>query len=651
MKLFKKILMMMLALALFVGSFWSEHYFIQSVQGAVENSIEAQLSSGESFQLIRDGQTQTVEGPQTFKLSAGDRLENSQAKFLEIKFGKTGSMHLDTSTVLKVLSQNPNEAFTFEIEEGRVGVNTVFETTGVKFRVGSSTLMPSQALLDVDYHEGKLTVLSFIHHVQIQLNDPSDASRIINAFLLTQGNQVTMYDDKIRDHSETLQKLLYSKLIKEFQYGLFDTNVLNTDEWLQQNLQAFHSFRQAFINGRIKQIRDHGIVVNNLNTFGFQFNQSIALIRRVATFDHQTKIQFVVNQLLQHLQDAEYLTIVGRSDEAKQRLQYFQQLLQTNESNDDTLFQSLLRDVLEKEYVFLNFVEPSDVLFDLRNQVVDIVMTHYGSTETDLIKKFLFIRDFLNLTYEVVEQNAQVARNVLEEYYKRFVQFASAQRNNLKKLKNFLAEENQIMDNLLRQYPQFYRDHIFAMKNNLEQQWLSTIDRDEEKNEIKQTIISTKIDFLKQLQNFFLADKITVEDARQIVFRLFREADELQLSPDAQVAVSELFAKRLQDFGIFFRFLNSSEYVNTTLHGSTHQEQFQEFLHLQLAQEQVDIQDVRKEILGDSSTSSSVSADTSSNTSSDIQPNPTIEPPTTVPNDTPTISEDQSVKVPVKRKK
>ena len=71
----------MLALALFVGSFWSEHYFIQSVQGAVENSIEAQLSSGESFQLIRDGQTQTVEGPQTFKLSAGDRLKIRKQNF------------------------------------------------------------------------------------------------------------------------------------------------------------------------------------------------------------------------------------------------------------------------------------------------------------------------------------------------------------------------------------------------------------------------------------------------------------------------------------------------------------------------------------------------------------------------------------------
>ena len=80
------------------------------------------------------------------------------------------------------------------------------------------------------------------------------------------------------------------------------------------------------------------------------------------------------------------------------------------------------------------------------------------------------------------------------------------------------------------------------------------------------------------------------------MFRLFREADDLQLPPDQQVAVNELYAKRLEDFGVFFRYLNSPEYVGTTLHGASRKNQFQEFVQAQ--EEQISIDEVRQEILG-----------------------------------------------------
>jgi hypothetical protein len=62
------------------------------------------------------------------------------------------------------------------------------------------------------------------------------------------------------------------------------------------------------------------------------------------------------------------------------------------------------------------------------------------------------------------------------------------------------------------------------------------------------------------------------------------------------LAVGELFAKRLDDFGVFYRYLKSPEYVGTTLHGSTRQEQFSQYLQAQ--QEQVSINQIRQEILG-----------------------------------------------------
>ncbi len=602
MKFLKKILVIILAVGVFGAGLWGEYAFIPAVQGATGGKMLLKILPDQKVQFTHADKVETVSGPVVLSLSVGDLIENPDQNALTLSYGKNGIVRIDHSAVLKILmnGEDYSGAFALELLHGRVWINGFFESSAFSLRSGAALINPIESIVNVENIDGKTTVSGYRRHDHVFLISPdlssSNLSYILNYFLLTQGNQVTVYEDLVSQNLKTIPKLLYSKLVKEFQYGLFDSATSLHDQWVQVNLQQDKAFEQSLSEQRTAQIRQRGLSFNSLNSFSFQASQGFERIRSTATFDYSKKISYHLDRLFQHLHDAEYFALLGKNAESSERLQYFGQVLGGSPYLNDPEFNLLLFSKLEDENTFLMFAPPTDPLFTIRRKVVDYLLQYYGSANIGPGKKLLLIRGFLNSAYDFAEQSPAVARGLLDDYYKRFIQLAG--KKDIQK--SLLIEENQIFDNLLRQYPQFYRDNIFAMKNNLEQQWLSMLDQENEKNEAKQNIVSTKIDFLKQLQSFFLNDKVSVVDARQIVFRLFRESDELQLSADTMVAVGDLFKKRLEDFGIFFRFLNSSEYVNTTLHGSTHQEQFQQFLEIQKTIDQsVNIEDVRKEILNE----------------------------------------------------
>ena len=285
------------------------------------------------------------------------------------------------------------------------------------------------------------------------------------------------------------------------------------------------------------------------------------------------------------MRDSEYFLVFGRSREADERLAVFKQLV------DENLYKHDFLEDLWREYENLRFVLPGESLYAAKNTIFNILFSATQSSDS----KFALLRDLINSVYDLSETNNQIARNILDVYFQNLTGLRSANAGQLAKFKNILLEESQLLDNLLRFYPQFYLDRFFGMKGLLEQEWLKLIPEGVEKNEEKQSILSNKIDLLNRLKDFFLSDKIGLNEARQILFRLFREAEDLQLPVESEAAVSELYAKRLKKFGLFFRFLNSPEYVQTALHGATRQEQFKQYIAAQSAQ--VDINELRREIM------------------------------------------------------
>lgn len=606
MKLFKKILTISAALLLALGVFFWENHLGQNSQTSASSKKQVilQVPDQQTLQLNHQGTAESLQGPQTIELTQGDQLDTLQANSAEIHFADFGVIRLNAATSLTFAHADTSAGdLVFDLQKGRVWGNTALVSTNLNLVAGGAYLIPQHSSFDLNYDSGKVTIFAQKQHDFVGLI-PLDHSFIqaasfkipdfINTLFLAQGNQINIYDDQIQSNAQTLKQLLYSKLLKEFQYGLYNLDTISSDQWISSNIKKDTDLFQKSANDLMKGFRDRGLIFNSLDSINFQLNQSYENFSNGLVFDQAKLVQKVLNNFFDQVYDSEYLLMSNRQSEAQDRLNMFKKIVQESYLTYSDTFKQELISKLWVEYSKLNFVLPSDNLYPARIVLSDLLLQNLGMSDGETRKKFLLVRDYLNSAYDVVDGNPSTARTALENYYKHFTALASKEQNRLSKVTDFFAQDNQIFDNLLRQYSAFYQDSYFAMKNNLEQQWLALLPEGDFKNEEKQTIISNKIDFLKRLQDFFLADKVSVVDARQIVFRLFKEADDLQLSPDAQVAVADLFAQRLQDFGVFYRYLNSQEFVGTTLHGTTHREQFDAFLQLQ---QKVNINDVKAEIL------------------------------------------------------
>ncbi|MFA5829162.1 MAG: FecR domain-containing protein [Candidatus Gracilibacteria bacterium] len=606
MKLFNKILTIIMAFIVAFGVFFWENQLKQKAitQASSKKQVVLQVPDQQTIQLNSHGNAKSLQGPQTIELAQGDQIDTLQAGSAEIYFADFGVIRLNAATQLNFVYADTNtNNLVFDLRKGRVWGDTALTPANLNVIAGGAYLIPQHSSFDLDYDGEKVTIFAQKQHDFVGLV-PLDHGFIqatsfkipdfINTLFLAQGNQISIYNDQIQTNAETLKQLLYSKLLKEFRYGLYNMDTIESDSWISENIKKDIVLFQKSSSDLMKQFRDRGLIFNSLDSINFQLNQSYEKFSNGLVFDQSKLIQKVLNNFFDQVNDSEYLLMSNRQSEAQDRLNLFKKIVQESDLVYNDTYKRELIARLWVEYSKLNFVLPSDNLYPVRVVLSDLLLQNMGTSDAEIREKFLLVRDYLGNAYDIVDINPSVARTALDNYYKHFTALASKEQNRLSKVVDFFAQDNQIFDNLLRQYSVFYRDSYFAMKNNLEQQWLALLPEGDFKNEEKQTIISNKIDFLKRLQAFFLADKVSVVDARQIVFRLFKEADDLQLPVDAQVAVADLFAQRLQDFGVFYRYLNSQEFVGTTLHGTTHREQFDAFLQLQ---QKVNISDVQAEIL------------------------------------------------------
>ncbi len=612
---FKKFFVILTAFGIFCGGFLIESRVAESSSIVTGANVAIHLVAGQSFQLTRAQAKQTLQGPDEVELFLNDIIENTDTDLLQIRYGNDGMLRLAAKSTLKIVKlERQNNGYAFQLLQGRVWVFNLLHDGIFNLIAGNAYIVPEQTVFDAAFDGVKTVIYASSHSLTVGLiplttdavsaasSLPSrfQAADFINSYLLPPGNETTIFQNTVQDNLETLKKLLYSKLVKEFQIGQVDSQFL-ADSWIKQNLDADSLFLQERSQQKLAKIRDGGLKFSNPEGFSYPLASALNRFSFLFTFSAERRDEHALDSIFAHLHDSEYLLLFGRTKEAKERLDNFTGLLAAS-SNEDQVFQDLLLQRLQHEYFWLLFVSPAEPLALTRTALADVLLAQPSQNDDQTRRKFLLIRQFLNDAYDLAKDNIALARLSLEQYYDRFVKFTAANKIGLGNFKTFFADDNQLMDNIFRLYPGFYRDGYFALKNSLEQQWLALLPEGNAKNEEKQTIISNKIDFLRQLKVFFLADQLKIEDARQIVFRLFREADDLQLPVADQAAVGELFAQRLVDYGVFFRYLNSPEFSGTALHGTSHREQYQQFLQAQqVGRGTVDINEVRNDVANQAS--------------------------------------------------
>lgn len=559
---------------------------IVSVQGDVTYAFEGQAIPVTEAQELQVGSSVTTKGNSTAIINYSDNavLRLSGESVLEYKF-----------------REEDENGYVFELKEGQLWSNNVYSTVDLNILSGASLLIPRKAGIDVKYAEGKSVVRVFKNQVNIGLVNPGYIpegvvqyadGELINNFLVAYGGQATVFDNKVASSSDVLSKILYSKLVKEFQLVLFNKDEVFADSWVSQNEEADDQLLQSIAQTQLKNITTRNLKVASLDSLTYQFGKTFQKVTNALTFSSEKIAIRTIDNIFNHLKDAEYLYVFGRDGDAAVRLKLFAETADEYLAKNNPLFKKLFLENLEKEYKDMIFVTPDDPLFAVKTTIADYLYKQFGNSEEDIYRKFLLVRENLNYVYEMAEGNTLLARLSLEQYSQKLLHFINEERSRINEIRDLIAEENQIMDNLLRQYPQFYLDSVFAFKQTLEQEWLSLIPDGPDKDEEKQTIILAKIDFLKHLQNNFLAEKVVLAEAQKIVVRLINEITDLQ--PEKEVGISQLFALRLKDYGQFLQFLYTTE--TSTLRGVSVKQKYDQYLAAQ--KEQVSVMEAINEFLG-----------------------------------------------------
>jgi hypothetical protein len=582
MKAVKRILTMLLALGVTAGVVFLA---ANMEQGGVMQSKSKVLvvPGGGAITLLRGGSQSEIS--QQTELVAGDEIATAAGQTAVIQTGDNAIVRLGTESRLEFSDEDADgSGFVFELEGGRVWVNGIYTTSNINLLAGGAFLVSRMGAFDTTFDGAKTTVRVFVDQVTVGLVKPGvnftkavrySSSSFINSFLMAQGTQADVFLETIRSNEETLRKLLYSKMIKEFKYALFASADIQSDPWVRQNLADDDAFAQKVSKDKLQQINVRGLKIGALDSLAYQLQKSWNGFADVLTFSSDRVRQRVVERIFDQLLDSEYLLIYGRSTEAKDRLSLFAKLVtDAAASGSDDRTKNLILDDLRKSYADLAFVMPDDSLFDVKSTISLSLDQLLGQSDDDLIERFGLIRDYMNYAYRLADTNALLARLTLEKYNTRFIDFTTKEAGNLQRVKNLIAEENEVMDFLLLQYPIFYQDAYFAIKNTLELKWLSLLPEGSDKDEERQTIISVKIDFLKNIQRFFLDEKIALADATKVVSRLINEINDLQ--PGTELGITQIINQRLKDYGQFLGFLKAAS--SGSLRGNTMQQKYDSYL-------------------------------------------------------------------------
>jgi hypothetical protein len=439
----------------------------------------------------------------------------------------------------------------------------------------------------------KVEVYADTHDVYVGIQDKG---RIINDFWLAQGNQVVLSDSKIIEKAKTIEKLLYSKLVKEFNYGRLSAQKIKDDPWIssQRDMDSFY-YKDIEIK-TFTSIRNEGLKTLEADSFSFRTKALLTDVQTVLTFSEAKKTESLLDAMFNNLDDAKYLYFQGETIDGELRLSLFANDINNPEYLTNSLFQKSLYNRLSGELFSLLFVVPGEDLYPVKQELYNQLLANNMKEFLDQDALFDLLTYHMDDVYDTIDQNPLDAVPAFLAYTNTYNKVVGRYKNKLLDVEDQLKRQNVLIDNILFANPELYKLEIFESKKKMEEDYLLALKSGIEKKEQRQTYINSKIDLLTRIRYFLFNDEITADDARQIVFFLIRDIEDLQKDTLELVAVNELFEKRLKDIGLLWEYLKTPEYSATTLHGASHQDRFEEFKKTQ--QQEISYEDVREEILG-----------------------------------------------------
>jgi hypothetical protein len=578
--------LMVLALGVFGLSFIYENDFVQTVVLKSDKQVLLSVDDGVLLELNRGEDLSEIANNAIVEV--GDVVYTDEVTNVIFRFAGDGELRLDKQTRVSLVRMDTEKLqYTFKLMEGRGWLVNSYSNADVVLLLDGAAVFPGQSVVMVKQESEKAKV--YVHAQNTDLGITStdiqgteeltiNSPEVINKLYLPQGTAATVFAKKVRDNQETIKKLLFSKMVKEFQYSIFNKNELITDIWLVNNVSEDIKMTAKIRDERLKKIRTRGLKYSSLDASNYQVDGAVKDFYNVLTFSDKRVGQRNLEALYDLLYDSQYLFDYGRTEEAEERLESF-----TTFANQlflvygDDLKQTYIERVKE-EYEYLSFANPSDSLFGLKQVLQGIYLDSVKGQVEEVDMKFRFLtEDLLTLGYHAANNNVADIDEIFTSYMDAFKDLNVIYGEVLKQNPDLIQRQNQGLNNVFVQNSSMYRQTFFTNKLFVENKYLSLLPASENKYEEIQNIILQRIDFLSRLENYYLNGDVPLVDAQNILTLLFSEISKIELPDTYQVAIKQLFDERIEDFGVFFRFLSSQEYVSSSVRGATPRERFEQF--------------------------------------------------------------------------
>ncbi len=588
-------------LAVFSLSFvWVSLSWFTGVQAYIvddQKDILLVLDTGVSANLKKVDQDLSQDVSSSQIVQVGDSITSKDLPGVRVTFPGGAELRLAENASVQIFqNENHDGGYHVSLQAGEVWVTSQGSFHPISIYVAGGTVVSSQdGACDVAYKDGEVNVYAAKNPVRLgfymPLTKPISNPSILNSILVTEGNRLTVTLSKIQPK---LEKLLYSKLIKEFQYGPISSDSLANNTWFQRNIVTDTSRRDALLNHIAQVIKDRGLYISDPDSAFAGFMDRIHDVRFLLTFDPQKKDLRIANDALVHLDDAIYYYATSQQIKGDVRMQLFKTRLQGMSDNKQLL--SYISDELWGRFqTYAIFVPQDGPLFRIRAELRETLLSLRGyGYGLPYIQASQLVRSYLYDVYQSLHFDDSMSRDLLATYFSAFHKIFSGYSADIVKNPSVLAEENQIITQLYLKDPIFYQETYFQNAFDLQSQWLSLLPEGRDKNEENQTLVASKIELMKRLRLFFFDEKIDVKDANPVLFRLL--SDISSALPDTEAAAAQYFKKNLDDQEDFWRYLNSSDFSGSKIYGQTHKDRFAAFLKNK--QDLGEIEKIQKGLLG-----------------------------------------------------
>lgn len=452
----------------------------------------------------------------------------------------------------------------FDFAGGRMWGDFTVSDLGANVRMGNVVLMPSKGAFDLKFDGSKVELAVYKGDVYVGFLPQTDGEEVqsyfsaydnafINSFLVPQGNQIQI---PLRKVNEELRPLLPSKLAKELKYSLIPA-ADKDDKWVKDNLLA----DQKFIESKKQDYRSE-IISKGRNGEAGMMSEFIFWSKENLTFIPEKKETVLSDSLFTNIDQAVFAANEKDNLKMMEYLARFDnEVLQfSTDISESPVYKSRIEDYVQN----LQFFGPSD----LEYQVLNFLLQKLKVDDYKLMDFYWYN------VYLALSQGQGAAEKSLNDYYQKLEMLFDREEPNFVR---YLSDRNQLFDNLLLNYPVFYRDGYFQMKNIIEEKLLENYAPGQMRDEVIQSFVARKIDFMKRLKKHFFDGNLQAPEAKKIFKRLITEAKDMLPKDQTSIAVIELFQSELNDVNDFWGYLNSPEY-QVNFYGTTHEERYAAYL-------------------------------------------------------------------------